>query len=410
MAETLGDLVTQLGSTVDAMVEADPCDMPDTALADVLVDLMHETTRLEAVTVGVAGHVDASGVWSADGSRSSAAWLARAAHREKAECAAIVKRARALRRMPEVESAHRDGRISTRQVDALRRAEESAPEAFADDESTLVGWAEELDAAGFRKVVDYWRQCTAPDDTEDEAERRFRRRALRLSKGLHGTGLLDVEFEAVGFATFAESLRRIEQELWRADWAEGRERLGDAARTADLARTDAQRRYDALIEMSVRAASAPPGAVRPRPLLTVHVDHDTLAGRICELADGTTVTPGQVVPLLTTADVERAVFGPAGRVTDLGRRRRLFTGGARRAVEVEQPTCVHDTCTIPAEQCDIHHIRAWEDGGETAPSNGEPRCPAHHPGRRRRPRPRGATGDTDAGDPDDGIDEDDTQH
>jgi hypothetical protein len=123
MAERLGVLVQQLGSTVDAMVEADPADLVEAEVADVLIDLMHQTTRLEAVTVGVAGRVDASGVWANDGSRSCAAWLARAAQREKAECAAIVQRARALRRMPEVEAAHRDGRLSTRQVDALRRAE-----------------------------------------------------------------------------------------------------------------------------------------------------------------------------------------------------------------------------------------------------------------------------------------------
>lgn len=402
MAAHLGALVEQLGDTLDAMVDADPADLVDAELADVLVGLMHETTRLEAVTVGVADRVDASGVWRADGSRSCAAWLSRAADRETAECAAIVARARSLRRMPQVTAAHRAGGLSTRQVDALRRAEESAPDAFADDEAQLIGWAGELDAAGFRKVVDYWRQCAAPEDTDDAAERRHRRRALRLTKGLHGTGLLDVEFEPLGYATFAESLRRIEQDLWVEDWADARSRLGDAARKNDLVRSDAQRRYDALIEMAARAASAPPGAVRPRPLITVHVDHDTLAGRICELADGTVLSPGQVAPLLTVADVERAVFDPAGRVIDLGRRRRLFTGGARRAVEIEHPTCVHDTCTVPSEQCDIHHIHPWEAGGPTTPTNGEPRCPAHHPGRRRPNRPRGGSGpgDTDGDDSD----------
>ncbi|HSL59493.1 MAG TPA: HNH endonuclease signature motif containing protein [Acidimicrobiales bacterium] len=136
---------------------------------------------------------------------------------------------------------------------------------------------------------------------------------------------------------------------------------------------------------------------------------------MCELADGTVITPGQLLPLLTEADIERAVFGPDRRIIDLGRRSRLFVGGARRAVEIRDRRCTAPGCDAPAEECDVDHVPGWAEGGTTDPDHGRLRCPAHHPNRRRRRRPVGhaepadATpddppepdGDADPGDPGD---------
>lgn len=45
-------------------------------------------------------------------------------------------------------------------------------------------------------------------------------------------------------------LGRLEQQEFAADWAEARSRLGEAATAADLQRTPAQRRHDALVRMA----------------------------------------------------------------------------------------------------------------------------------------------------------------
>src|SRR5581483_1587024 len=100
-------------------------------------------------------------------------------------------------------------------------------------------------------------------------------------------------------------LTRIEQQLFDADWAEARGRLGDDATIADLARTPAQRRADALVEMATRSATAPADGRRPEPLFSVFVDYETFAGRICELANGAVVTPGSVVGWLPQSWIER---------------------------------------------------------------------------------------------------------
>jgi hypothetical protein len=65
---------------------------------------------------------------------------------------------------------------------------------------------------------------------------------------------------------------------------------------------------------------------------------------------------------------------------------RLFAGATRRAVEVRDLFCTHESCDVPYERCDIDHIERYEHGGPTVQANGRVRCPAHNPGRRRRDR------------------------
>ncbi|MDQ3462550.1 MAG: hypothetical protein M3471_05900, partial [Actinomycetota bacterium] len=87
-------------------------------------------------------------------------------------------------------------------------------------------------------------------------------------------------------------------------------------------RTPAQRRADALVEMARRAGSAPADGRRPEPLFTVLVGYESFDGRICQLANGSVVSPGSLVPWLDSAWVERVVFESPSRVIDGGLRER----------------------------------------------------------------------------------------
>src|SRR5207302_10679764 len=134
-------------------------------------------------------------------------------------------------------------------------------------------------------------------------------------------------------------LKRREQELFDADWAEARKRVGPGVCAADLWRTPAQRRADAVVEMARRSGAVPEGARMPEPLFSVLVGYETFAGPIRELASGVAVTPGSLLPYLDEAWIERVVFGSPSRVIDMGVRRRLFTGATRRAVQVRDREC-----------------------------------------------------------------------
>ena len=78
-------------------------------------------------------------------------------------------------------------------------------------------------------------------------------RRLHLSPGLRGSGILDGLLTPLARATVAGALGRVEQELFAADWARARAEHGDQACVAHIARTPAQRRHDALVELARRA-------------------------------------------------------------------------------------------------------------------------------------------------------------
>jgi hypothetical protein len=155
----------------------------------------------------------------------------------------------------------------------------------------------------------------------------------------------------------------------------------------DLARTPAQRRADALVEMARRAGAVPAGARLPEPLFSVLVDYETFE-RTCELAAGTVVAPGSLSRWLGQGWVERVVFDGPDRVKNVGVRRRLFTGGTRRAVQLRDRECFHPYCDVPAEDCEVDHVTPWSEGGLTVEDNGRPACGFHNRERQKaRPPP-----------------------
>jgi hypothetical protein len=367
---------------VDVSVD-DPAALSDEALGDALVELHRVEARLAAVKARVASEFDVRRVWAVDGSKSAAAWLARRCRAPIGEARAGLRLARRLRTMPATLGALSDGEIGVAQAHRLASLNVRPTDvAFQEAEESLVGLARELCWPDFCRAVAYWRQLAAPDDVEADAASDEALRRAHLSEGLRGTGILDAQLTPVGRSIVGNALEAIDRELFEADWADARARLGDTAALSDLARTPGQRRHDAVVEMARRAMSAPAGGRPPRPLVSVLVGYETVAGRICELADGTVLTPGQVAALLDEAVIERVVYDGPSRIIDIGHARR-FTGALRRAMKVRDRHCTHTGCYTPANRCDIDHIHDHALGGRTEQDNGTMLCPFHHRWRHR---------------------------
>ena len=188
-------------------------------------------------------------------------------------------------------------------------------------------------------------------------------------------------------AIVEQALKRIEHDLFDSDWAEAKARVGEGVCAHDLARSPAQRRADALVEMARRSGAVGAGARYPEPLFTVFVGYESFAGRICELADGTVLTPGALVRWLSEAWVERVVFESPDRVKNVGVRRRIFEGATRRAVEVRDRECFHEFCELTADDCEIDHVQPWAAGGLTVDGNARVACGHHNRLRHRPDRP-----------------------
>ena len=252
--------------------------------------LYRQLDRLEAVVCRASACFDAGGEWQSDGARSSAAWIATRRRMPWATARRRVLLGR-LRHLPASEEAWLAGDVGIAHVSAMAEARTaSAQEALARDEQMLMGQAADLQFRHFARTLAYWAQLADPDGSEKQAAKVHDSRRLHLSASWKGQWYLDGVFDAIGGEILGQELKRIETELFDADWAEAKARVGEGVCAGDLHRSAAQRRADALVEMARRSAAAPAGARLPEPLFNVTVDHQTFQ-RVCELARGSVVTP-----------------------------------------------------------------------------------------------------------------------
>jgi Domain of unknown function (DUF222) len=367
-----------LAAAIDGLLELDPDTLGDGELTQTVIALHRQQARLAAAVTRMTAAADARRVWADDGSRSCGAWLGHRCRLAAGHARAEVWLGRRLRTMPATAGAIAAGDVSVRHAMVLASlAGGRTAEFFARDEALLVDHARTMAWADFARAVEYWRQHADPDGVERDTQHDQTLRRVHLSPGLRGTGILDGMLTPLGYATVDAALRRIEQELFDADWAAARAEHGDAATAGQLARTPAQRRHDALVELAERAVTAPADGKRPQPLISVFVGYETFKGRICQLAGGTVVTPGTVASLLDEALIERVVFDGPSRVIDLGRARR-FTGAVRHVLDIRDQRCTHPSCDQPPDRCQGDHIQPWTAGGITTADNGQLRCGYHN--------------------------------
>ena len=386
MFGTVEDAINQAHQALDALAAIDAQVLDQTEIAELTVEMHRLQARLDAEVTRTVGVFDTSG--DPEGALGTAPWVAWRCRIKKSQAKAEVSRARALKRMPEVAAAYAAGAITSEHVRLLAAAHRAAPDAFAKVEADLVENAATLRFDAFAFRVAYFRQIADPDGTEADAQDAFERRRWNASRTFEDTVAVDGTLDPMGGTVYLNELNRLETQLFDQDWAEARARLGAAATAADLRRSFGQRRADAQVLMAARSAAKPADAKAARVLLTVLIGYETFHGMMCQLADGTIVSPSQVVPWLSDADIERVVFDGPSRVIDVGAKQRLFTGATRRAVEVRDLFCTHESCDIPYERCDVDHIQRYEHDGPTIQANGRLRCPHHNPGRRRTPRPQ----------------------
>ena len=299
----------------------------------------------------------------------------------KGRATAAVVGARDLRNMPLAEAAMLAGTITADHVRRLADAYGTNPEEYTDDEARLVGIAELPHYSRFDRVIRYWCMYAAPDDAEDESGRR--RSAMRTAPGPWTGWSRSTHARPSEWRDLRSGARAAGAGVFEEDVAEAKVRVGREFALTELRRTPRQRRADALALMAARSAAKPPDATEPRILLQALVGEDSLR-RMCELSNRQVVTPGELLPLLEWADIER-ICSSRRRGSRRGVRQRIFRGATKTAVLVRDLECTHPSCDVPAERCEIDHIVPFADGGLTVHDNGRCRCKYHH--RRTPPSP-----------------------
>jgi len=115
----------------------------------------------------------------------------------------------------------------------------------------------------------------------------------------------------------------------------------------------------------------------------VTVPVSTLAGLDDDPAatlDGRVLLPASVVRELAAMEgtvFHRVVTDPFGRVLDVTRLGRFFTGTLRTAVEVRDGGCQFPGCMRATARGEVDHVVPWPEGA-TSGDNGQKLCKRHH--------------------------------
>lgn len=152
--------------------------------------------------------------------------------------------------------------------------------------------------------------------------------------------------------------------------------------TGDDSRSVPQRQAEALAEVCgwVLDHGDLPDTGGKCPHLNVLIRLEDLQARCrsAVLDFGGGLSPESLRTLACDCAVIPIVMNGKGQPLDVGRVTRTIPDGLRRAVAARDRGCAHPGCNRPPSWCEVHHIRAWEDGGETELSNCVMLCRAHH--------------------------------
>ncbi len=277
------------------------------------------------------------------------------------------------------------------------------------NEASFAAEAEANEYLAFDRMVDDWVRVVDQDGTRDDDQSSHHNRDAALLQGFDGSWTLAGRCGSLAGAELETIFTAFYEAETLADWDKARAEHGDAATPADLPRTDAQRRFDALERIFGQAATAradaPGGSVVVTNIVIDHRTFERMLARLagldpapvddalsvfpttgyrCSTMDGRPVEATAAVAHALVGHVRRVVVGADGVVVDMGRRRRLFTGAAALAVKLGSTTCYWPGCHTPVTRCHCDHLRPWSTradgsgGGCTCPHDGGPACRRHN--------------------------------
>jgi hypothetical protein len=299
--------------------------------------------------------------------------------------------------LPEVFAALADGELGVDHYDllALVHANPRVRHAMVDAQSWFLEEAAQNSYDDFEDVVRTWERIVDADGPEPKNSQNHERRNVTLLQDAVDLGWdLRGGFAALQGATMSAIFERYLDAERLTDWTEARELHGDEATDAQLARTEPQRRADALERIFHDAAGAEGSAVGVDFVHDIVWDAATyeemlrrMAGDIprrldpftarCETLDGVPLEPVEAAANSLVHRFRRAVVDAAGVVIDLGRARR-FTGSARIAAQLSAHHCPWPGCSVPSSRCEVDHTIDHAKGGRTNPGNGAPFCGKHN--------------------------------
>lgn len=356
------DLLDRLRALTDELALLRLDALEDAQVQELALDLERQAGRLRGIASAALGEVEHR-------TPEGCAWWWRDELGLSGEAAGhAVRRSRALRSLPVVADAVVSGEISLEKAGAL---------------TPLVG---KLDDGMLREVQ--------PDLVKGAKQRSVEGvgQWVRSIIAQHSERDLDLEQEA------AEGKRLFQHRLGPDGMVRGRFALSaesfetvatvmePLARRSDAldTRTAAQRRADAFLEVFEGAArwmDLPDAGGQRAQVCYVLSAEWAAAQQWAPPATGAwmgPVTRARMETVLCDARLSRVLLDGDGQVQSLEAVNDEITRAQRRAVSARDRCCVAPGCSRPPAFCDVHHLRAREDGGPTTMDNLVLLCRRHH--------------------------------
>lgn len=398
--------------------------------------------RLHAYELSVQEQISRSGVYKTDGHASAKVMVRHGANLSNAEALRRDQVVRMGREMPVVAAELAAGRLGVAQAERIARtyANPRVRDRLVEVDAPMARAAAMLPYIEFDAALTDWERLADEDGAGDRAERNDANRDFTMPHNLDGSGRFEGGGGSLAMTAIEDVWQRQVKREWEADWADARRRLGDGATQDDLARTDAQRRFDAMETCMLRGDLATYGVEArtctelvqdqvtferhlarlfgadpgPDPRLTTWWDGicDTLGGSAapgsvpvadsepasdpetvspsdrtgdlvgyrCETVDGRPLDPAEVVAATLIGHVRRVVTRADGVTLKMGRKARCFTGARQLAVRLSHRSCIWTGCQVPSSDSQCDHLQPFggPDEGRTDPGNGAPECGRHN--------------------------------
>ena len=357
-----------------------------------------EQLRRQAAAAGiaVADHLDTTQPFKDLGFFTAKAWMKHHLQLSGPEAHGRVQEARLRRAVGVWNNALAGGQVGVAQTRLMARIAANPriePDVLATGVWNLMADAMDVSSVEFERRALTWEALADPIGAAEKNERNRQRRTAIIQQHPDGGWALHATLDDVGGPEFLEIFSWYVDREFHRDWTAATHEHGDGnVDVTELARTEAQRRADALLEMARAAAACPPDAKRPLPTVNFLLDESSAAtvadNDLIDPADyrnvtsrtdrGHRVDPNAIIGVSMWALIRRVVTNSRGVVIELGRTSRLFTGHARDAVMLLEPTCIWPGCDHPHTWCHADHLTSWSTRGPTNPDNGAPLCARHN--------------------------------
>ena len=362
--------------------------MDPAVLEATLRDLDVVRREAESAAALLIARAEQARVFGRDGHRTPRAFGMAARNWSYADAGLLVQCAHVLQLLPAAYG------LGVSQLHALAGlvANPRVRHALADAEALLVGKAQSMEFAEYAAWLTDWERTVDVEGTQATADRVDQGRDAKV-RSVGAATYIDGKGGNTQGAVWSEVFAAYCEAEFLADWEQGVAQHGEAMNRSLLARTDAQRRFDALHAIFLAAGSAARSGDSSGPVVNLVWDYqsfeqqlalyaggtpeplDPNVAHFCRTAAGVPVDPRDALIAALVGQVRRVVVDSAGVIINVGRRQRLFTGALRDAILALQVACMWVGCRQRPREVD--HLIPWARGGLTDAANAGGAC-GHH--------------------------------